>query len=200
MFDLPDWWPIGTNQARMFQKGQSCIKGQPQTKYYFSQSRLKGNIRRGVAVVHCAIRSRNRKKLILSSTIQKKMFDWSFSAPASVFCRWLDSNPGSLVSEVTAPPTAPQPLPLLLLLLCVSIPVGAQKPHILQDRWDSTGKTTVKLQLDLKRESFSHILFQIVAQLPLEKTIYWHTNFAETYWYVIGLSKLVNYLKLFIKV
>ena len=28
-------------------------------------------------------------------------------------CRWLDSNPGPLVSEATALPTAPQPLPIL---------------------------------------------------------------------------------------
>ena len=32
------------------------------------------------------------------------------------FCRWLDSNRGPLVSEPTALPTEPQPLPLLLIL------------------------------------------------------------------------------------
>ena len=32
-------------------------------------------------------------------------------------CRWLDSNRGSLMSEATALPTAPQPLPNYLLLI-----------------------------------------------------------------------------------
>ena len=34
-------------------------------------------------------------------------------------CRWLESNPGPLVSEATALPTAPQPLPWSLFLLFV---------------------------------------------------------------------------------
>ena len=45
----------------------------------------------------------------LHTVNSKQMFNKS--------CRWLDSNPGPLVLEATALPTAPQPLPIYLIFL-----------------------------------------------------------------------------------
>ena len=45
--------------------------------------------------------------LLFSSFLQTVNMKYWFNKS----CRWLDSNPGPLISEATALPTAPQPLP-----------------------------------------------------------------------------------------
>ena len=51
------------------------------------------------------------------------------------FCRWLDSNRGPLVSEATALPTEPQPLPCSLYLSHSSLRVGYLEPRLFNERW-----------------------------------------------------------------
>ena len=49
------------------------------------------------------------------------IFVFSIQQMFNKFCRWLDLNSGPLVSETTALPTEPQPLPKGIFKLCLSL-------------------------------------------------------------------------------